>query len=68
LPARGVTTGTVYVVTDRGIRYPVGSAADVAALGYAQVTPVAIPTTFLELLPTGTPLTAALARKPVRTN
>jgi hypothetical protein len=61
LPAAGVTTGTVYVVTDQGLRYPVGSDADLRALGYADVEPVTIPTTFLQLIPLGATMSAALA-------
>jgi type VII secretion protein EccB len=63
LPAPGVTSGPVYLVTDQGIRHPVTSSADVAALGYGKVAAIPVPTTFLGLLPIG----AALSRKAAET-
>ncbi len=54
--------GTDYLVTDGGVKYPLPSAAAVKQLGYAGVTPVAVPGTLLGLLPTGPSLDpAALA-------
>lgn len=61
VPAPGVTTGTVYLVTDQGLRHPVGSDADVAALGYGGVPLVPVPSTVLDLVPVGPALSAAAA-------
>jgi type VII secretion protein EccB len=61
LPAPGVDSGPVFVVTDQGVRHPVGSAADVAALGYGEVTATLVPTSFLGLLPIGPALSARTA-------
>jgi type VII secretion protein EccB len=65
LPAPGVTTGPVFVVTDQGVRYPVPSAADLAALGYGDVAAQLVPTSFLGLLPTGPALSAGAANRVV---
>jgi type VII secretion protein EccB len=62
LPAPGVTSGPVFVVTDQGVRHPVASASDVEALGYGGVTAAPMPTSFLGLLPAGASLSAAEAR------
>ncbi|MFJ9693903.1 type VII secretion protein EccB [Kitasatospora sp. NPDC101183] len=54
--------GTEYLVTEAGTRYPLPSAAVVKQLGYAGVTPAAVPAAVLALLPTGPSLDpAALA-------
>jgi type VII secretion protein EccB len=47
--------GTVYLITDRGIRYPLGGQA-AQALGYGAVTPTPIASTILALFPTGATL------------
>ncbi|MBB5111273.1 type VII secretion protein EccB [Micromonospora echinospora] len=51
-PAAG---STVYLITAQGIRYPLGTAGGDAksALGYGEVTPVAVPASLLALVPTG---------------
>jgi hypothetical protein len=59
VPAPGITTGTVYLVTDQGLRHPIGSDADIAALGYGGALPVPVPTTVLDLVPVGPALSAA---------
>ncbi|GAA1699418.1 type VII secretion protein EccB [Fodinicola feengrottensis] len=68
LPATGVTTGTLYLITDTGMRFPIGSPADLAALGYTGVDPQLVPTNVLSLLPTGPTLSAAAARNPATTS
>jgi type VII secretion protein EccB len=65
VPSPGVTTGTLYLVTDSGIRFPVASTTDLAALGYSGVDPTPISTNILNLLPTGPTLSVANARKAV---
>lgn len=69
MPAPGASAGgtTIYLVTDQGVKYPLGN-RDVdalSALGYGAVTPTAVPADILALLPTGPALTAEAARQPV---
>lgn len=55
-PAPGVTTGTEYLVTDQGYKFPLGHTdkADAAtSLGYAKTKPVPVPRALLDLVPTG---------------
>ncbi|MET7804054.1 type VII secretion protein EccB [Micromonospora chersina] len=51
-PAAGAT---VYLITAQGVRYPLGTASGDAksALGYGDVTPLAVPASLLALVPTG---------------
>lgn len=51
-PAAGAT---VYLITPQGVRYPLGTAGGKAqtALGYGDVTPLAVPASLLALVPTG---------------
>ncbi|WP_327004215.1 type VII secretion protein EccB [Dactylosporangium sp. NBC_01737] len=59
-------TGTVYLITDQGIRYPLqdsGQVKAMAALGYEGVTPVGVPSSLLALVPTGPTLDPEVARK-----
>ncbi|MCW3814499.1 type VII secretion protein EccB [Micromonospora sp. DR5-3] len=46
------TGATVYLITAQGVRYPLGPNAK-AALGYGDVTPLAVPASLLALVPTG---------------
>ena len=59
----GAQGGTVYLITDQGIRYPLGTASGdaQAALGYGGTTPVAVPGSMLALIPVGPTLDAAAA-------
>ena len=61
LAAPGVSSGTLYLVTDLGLKYPVPTAAVAKTLGYGAVDPVPVPTTLLALLPTGPVLDPAAA-------
>jgi type VII secretion protein EccB len=61
--ADGQPTQSVSIVTDQGLRYPVGDAETLAALGYAGVKPLPAPKEILDLLPTG----PALARQQTST-
>jgi hypothetical protein len=64
--------GTVYLVSDEGIKYALGGPDPTVqgddpdtvkkALGYDGVAPVAVPDLFLDLIPTGSPLSPAAAR------
>ncbi|MFC0097708.1 type VII secretion protein EccB [Micromonospora marina] len=52
---KAATGSTVYLITAQGIRYPLGTAGGDAksALGYGDVTPLAVPASLLALVPTG---------------
>ena len=60
-PAAGVRSGTVYLITDTGMKYPVDGADAVKALGYGAVTIHGLSTGLLGLLPTGPTLDASAA-------
>lgn len=71
VPAPGATLQgtTVYLITDQGVKYPLGT-GDVdaqSALGYGELRPVAVPADMLTLLPTGPALTGEAARQAVET-
>ncbi|MFD7985809.1 type VII secretion protein EccB [Kitasatospora indigofera] len=51
--------GTLYLVTDAGVKYPLASAAAAERLGYGAVVPSAAPEALLTLLPTGPSLDPA---------
>ena len=61
-PGPGVAAGTLYLLTDTGVRYPLPAEDVAGALGYGEVTPVAVPGTLLALIPAGTPLDPDAAR------
>jgi type VII secretion protein EccB len=61
----GGQPGPLYLVTDTGMKYPVPTDADAAALGYAGATATAVAGTVLDLLPQGPSLDVAAARQPV---
>ena len=65
LPAPGVNTGTVYLVTDQGTKYPLASAQVLGPLGYPGVVPAVVPAGLLASLPTGPTLDAAAAGRTV---
>jgi type VII secretion protein EccB len=62
-PAPGASSGTVYVITDTGMKYPVSGGEARAALGYGAVRPVGVPAAVLGLFPTGATLDPAQARR-----
>jgi type VII secretion protein EccB len=51
--APGDTTGTVYLVTDLGVRYPVSGKDVLSDLGLAGVTPAPLPVGWINLFPLG---------------
>jgi hypothetical protein len=61
-PAPGVSGGTLYLLADTGVKYPLPSQDVARTLGYGDATPVAVPTTLLSLMPTGAPLDPGAAR------
>jgi type VII secretion protein EccB len=59
-------TGTVYLITDQGIRYPLQDTGEVkaqTALGYEGVKPTGVPSSLLALIPRGPTLDPEVARK-----
>jgi len=53
-PGPGVTSGALYLVTEAGIAYPIGTGGTVLAdLGLSQAAPSAIPQSLLALIPAG---------------
>ncbi|WP_158888377.1 type VII secretion protein EccB [Amycolatopsis anabasis] len=59
----GVASGTVYLVTDTGFRFPVSSPAALAALGYGSAPKRGMPAAVLALAPTGPALDPAAAQQ-----
>jgi hypothetical protein len=62
LPAPGVKDGTLYLIVDVGVKYPLPSDDVAEALGYGDVAPVPIPTSLLALVPTGASLDPSAAK------
>jgi hypothetical protein len=56
-----VASGTVYLITDQGVRYPVGGADALKALGYGTVRPAPLAPAVLALFPVGPLLDMASA-------
>ncbi|WP_239377497.1 type VII secretion protein EccB [Frankia sp. Cj5] len=59
LPVPGATDGTLYLITDLGLRYPLPSKEVAAKLGYNSVTSLPVPSLLLGLVPTGPALDPA---------
>ncbi|WP_239340974.1 type VII secretion protein EccB [Frankia sp. CiP3] len=59
LPVPGATDGTLYLITDLGLRYPLPSKEVAAKLGYNSATSLPVPSLLLGLLPTGPALDPA---------
>lgn len=53
LPHEGQQSDSIYLVTDVGAKYPVPSTDVLGVLGYGGVTPVPVPGSIVDLLPTG---------------
>ena len=62
LPGPGVQEGTLYLLVDTGVRYPLPEDGVAGALGYGGVPPVPVPTTLLGLIPAGPPLDPEAAK------
>jgi type VII secretion protein EccB len=52
-PSAGVAGGTLYLVTDLGVKYPLRSAEVAALLGYDKAMALNVPAMMLAFLPTG---------------
>jgi hypothetical protein len=62
LPAPQADGGTLALVTDARMRYPVPGTDVLATLGYADVTPIRLPAEIVALLPAGRVLDPQAAR------
>ncbi|GAB2952939.1 type VII secretion protein EccB [Micromonospora polyrhachis] len=62
-PAPQAGLGTVYLLTDQGVRHPVPTGEALKALGYGSVRPTPVPTSVLALFPTGPVLDQASAQR-----
>jgi hypothetical protein len=62
-PTAPDTTGTVSIVTDTGVSYPLSGREVLTKLGYAGVKPVQVPSELVGLLPAGPSLDPVAARK-----
>ncbi|WP_067509535.1 type VII secretion protein EccB [Actinoplanes sp. TFC3] len=62
-PTAPAASGTVSVITDTGLSYPLASRDVLAKLGYGTITPQAIPGQLVALLPTGPSLDPVRARQ-----
>jgi len=60
--APGVPTGTRYLLTDLGLKYPLASDEAASALGFAGVAALPVPTAVLNFIPTGPVLDIGSAR------
>jgi type VII secretion protein EccB len=66
-PTAPAGSGTVSIVTDTGRRYPIASRDILPRLGYARVTPDAVPGQLVALLPQGPALDPVRARQSAST-
>jgi ESX secretion system ATPase EccB len=62
-PTAPATAGTVSIVTDAGIRFPLAGRDLLAKLGYGGIAPRPVPAQMIALLPQGPSLDAVQARK-----
>ncbi|MGW0431716.1 type VII secretion protein EccB [Micromonospora sp. NPDC003197] len=62
-PAPQAGLGTVYLLTDQGVRHPVPTGEALKALGYGSVRPTPVPASVLALFPTGPVLDQASAQR-----
>jgi hypothetical protein len=53
MAAPGASGGTLYLVTDQGVKYPLPGASVLTALGLSGVVPERLPSALLGLVPTG---------------
>lgn len=60
-PAAPATSGTLSIVTDAGTRYAIADNDALAKLGYADATPLTMPSGLVSLVPAGPALSAAAA-------
>jgi type VII secretion protein EccB len=59
----GSTSGTTFLVTDLGLKYPIADSTVLASLGYSGVVPLPVPVAFVDLMRTGPVLSASAAQQ-----
>ena len=62
-PTAGADTGTLSIVTDNGLRYPIGDRDALTRLGYGSSTPLGMPSALVTLVPAGPELSIAAAQQ-----
>ncbi|WP_018352245.1 type VII secretion protein EccB [Longispora albida] len=68
LPSPTAPAGSLAIVTDLGVRYPIPAPDVQKMLGYATTTPLRLPAALVALIPAGPPLDPATALTPVLLN
>lgn len=58
-------SGTVFLITDQGRRYPLPNAAALAWFGYGSIKPIVLPSTVIARVPAGPGLDPRLAQRPL---
>ncbi|WP_238009820.1 type VII secretion protein EccB [Dactylosporangium sp. AC04546] len=61
-PAPGVADGTLHLLVDTGVRYPLAGTSVAEVLGYGAATPVPVPAALLDLIPVGPSLDPETAK------
>jgi type VII secretion protein EccB len=61
-PAPKAPDGSVYLLVDNGVRYPIPTTEAAQALGYDRAAPAPVPGVLLRLVPVGPPLDPVAAR------
>ena len=64
-PNAGAGIGTLFLVTEVGVKHPFADVEAVASVGFADVSPLVMPAEILDFLPTGPSLDSAAARTEV---
>jgi type VII secretion protein EccB len=68
MPSPDARSGTLYLVTDQGERYPVATSQVLAILGYGDERPVRLPASLVVRIPEGPALSPQGAARPVATD
>jgi hypothetical protein len=64
VPGADASVGTIYLITDRGLAYPVAGTAELTDLGLGSTTPTPVPAAFVRIIPAGPTLAEATAGTP----
>jgi hypothetical protein len=63
-PTAPANSGTLVIITDSGIQYSIADQAAQAKLGYGNTTPLAMPSSLIDLFPAGPGLSTGAAAQP----
>jgi hypothetical protein len=63
-PTAPANSGTLAIITDSGIQYSIADQAAQAKLGYGNTTPLAMPSSLVDLFPAGPALSTGAAAQP----